>query len=107
MLQAVFHPRINYPALPAKRATLESMPALTSPQKEDAEIGEAVAKLETGEHSVPEPAPQRATRTQTIEFPTVKLDEDTPMPEVPPLRRTQRMNPVEATPETEETKEER
>jgi putative nucleotidyltransferase with HDIG domain len=98
MLQAVFHPRINYPTLPSpisKRATAELVPEVASPLREEIEAIESITRAEAGERSTGEHEPVRVTKTQTIEIPTIKLDEDMPMPEVPPLRRTQRMNPVE------------
>ncbi|MEO8396881.1 MAG: hypothetical protein ABI700_28055, partial [Chloroflexota bacterium] len=98
MLQAVFHPRINYPSLPspvAKRATAELVPEVAAPLREDIEAIESISRAEAGERATIEHEPVRVTKTQTIEIPTIKPDDDTPMPEVPPLRRTQRMNPVE------------
>ena len=98
MLQAVFHPRINYPTLPSpasKRQTAELVPEVASPLREEIEAIESITRAEAGERTTIEHEAVRATKTQTIELPIVKLDEDTPMPEVPPLRRTQRMNPVE------------
>lgn len=107
MLQAVFHPRINYPSLPTPRrqTTQELVPEVAAPVREDIEALEAITKAENG--AAPELETPRTSKTQTIEFPTVKLDDDTPMTEVPPLRRTQRMSPVEEKPEeTPETKSE-
>lgn len=107
MLQAVFHPRINYPSLPTPRrqTTQELVPEVAAPVREDIEALEAITKAENG--AAPELETPRTSKTQTIEFPTVKLDDDTPMTEVPPLRRTQRMTPVEEKPEeTPETKSE-
>ena len=102
MLQAVFHPRINYPTTPAlRRQSSEIAPEVAAPVREDLELLEAVVKAETGEHMPPQlEAPH--SKTQTSEVPSVKQEEDTPMPEVPPLRRTQRMNPVDDKPEKPE-----
>ncbi len=106
MLQAVFHPRINYPALPSpRRQTLELAPEVGAPVREDVEAIEAIAKLESGEHpaSLPEHDGVRPPKPPTVEIPPAKLEEeDTPMSEVPPLRRTQRMNPVQEKPEKPE-----
>ena len=96
MMQAIIHPRINYPTLPApRRQTMELVPEVAAPIREDIEAIEAIARAESGEHAAPEADSARAARTQTIEIPNVERDDDLPMPEVPPLRRTQRMNPVE------------
>lgn len=100
MLQAVFHPRINYPSLPPTQRrstqTSELVPEVAAPVREDVAPRELVAKVETKEQPAADAEPQRALKSQTIEFPSVKPDEDAPMSEVPPLRRTQRMNPVDA-----------
>lgn len=98
MLQAVFHPRINYPSLPPKRQTQEIPIEVLAPVKEDVEALESVIKLESGEYSaVTEPEPPTPRKTQTLEISAIKPQEedDAPMPEVPPLRRTQRLMPVE------------
>ncbi len=98
MLQAVFHPRINYPTLPSVKRQMppELVPEVAAPLREEVEAIEAITRVESGEHP---PAEFEAPRpkTQTSEVVSVELDEDedTPMPEVPPLRRTQRMNPVD------------
>ncbi len=96
MLQAVFHPRINYPSLPIpKRQTIpELVPEVSAPLREDIEAIESISRAESGEHVAIEVETPRV-KTQTSEIPTVELDEDTPMPEVPPLRRTQRMSAIE------------
>ena len=104
MLQGVFHPRINYPAAvhqPARSsasstetANLDPAGASTSVTYLEAEIG----------------APLRS-RAQTSELPSVRVplkspslqdeasaqgdDDERPLQEVPPLRRTQRMAPVD------------
>ncbi len=105
MLQAVFHPRINYPSLPsptAKRQSSELVPEVAAPLREDIAAIESISRAESGERATNEHEAVRATKTQTVELPTVKLEEDTPMPEVPPLRRTQRLNPVDDKPEKPE-----
>ncbi len=96
MLQAVFHPRINYPTLPAVKRQLppESVPEVAAPLREEVEAIEAISRVESGEHALVEIEAPR-TKTQTSEVPAVEQEEDTPMSEVPPLRRTQRMTPVE------------
>ncbi|HVU10457.1 MAG TPA: HDIG domain-containing protein [Phototrophicaceae bacterium] len=102
MLQAVFHPRINYPSLPAttRRQTAELVPEVAAPVKEEVEVIETIERLEsgvhqTGEHEAVSTAAARSTRITTAELPAVKLEDDTPMSEVPPLKRTQRLAPVE------------
>ncbi|MCL4251467.1 MAG: HDIG domain-containing protein [Anaerolineae bacterium] len=66
MLQAVFHPRINYPTLPSsRRPGIETPPA-----------GRSVVD----DRSEPEPVPE----VQAV--PNAPPD-DTPLPDVPPLRR--------------------
>ncbi len=104
MLQAVFHPRINYPTLPApRRQTAELVPEVAAPVREDIQAAELIARAENNELPLPLPEHDgQRGKTQTIELPTVKPDEDTPMSEVPPLRRTQRMNPVDEKPEKPE-----
>jgi hypothetical protein len=98
MLQAVFHPRINYPALPPKRQTQEIPAEIAAPVREDVEALESVMKLESGEHVAPSDTQESGVRkTQTVEIAAIKpeAEEDAPMSEVPPLRRTQRLMPVE------------
>lgn len=99
MLQAVFHPRINYPT-PAPRLRTQEIPAEVATQVR-AEAVKAPAP------APPEPAPPEAperistiTRTQTVEMPAVTVadDDDSPLPEVPPLRRT-KVNGTEQIPE--------
>lgn len=106
MLQAVFHPRINYPALPTpRRQTMELVPEVASPVREDIEAFESIVQIESGEHTAApssEENGQRSSKTTSGEIPVVKLEDDAPLPEVPPLRRTQRMNVVEPKPEKSE-----
>lgn len=99
MLQAVFHPRINYPTLPTpkRQTTPELVPEVAAPLREDIEAIEAITSAESGERvAVEVEAPRPKTQTSEIPSVSVEEDEDTPMPEVPPLRRTQRMNSVES-----------
>jgi hypothetical protein len=78
MLQAVYHPRINYPTLPplrkdgADRREKDAVPKLSV-------VPEGGVRTAV---SPPSPAPYYETPT------------DVPMPEVPPLRRGNRANPV-------------
>lgn len=106
MLQAVFHPRINYPSLPTpRRVTSEIVPEIAGPLKEDIEAIEGISRAENAERVTPaEQEVQRVKRTPTLELPAVKLDEDEdrPMPEVPPLRRTQKISVVEPEPKQSE-----
>ncbi len=95
MLQAVFHPRINYPTLPTVKRSGVEVPEVGAPVREDMAVLEAITRAETNEHPALEAPDAPRPKTQSSEIPAVKLDEDTPMPEVPPLRRTQRMNPAE------------
>lgn len=72
MLQGVFHPRINYPSMPAKH-----VPAAIKPPAD------------------PALAPSKTTKT--TELPVLTLDDgddDTPLAQIPPLRRTQRIPSV-------------
>lgn len=115
MLQAVFHPRISYPSTPRKeQVTAEINRALVRPEstpKSVERINRTLSQGErTDEYSLAKPsesvrdtdkipviaAPGEAPtpsqiRLQTKEIPIVKglTDEDeTPLPEVPPLPRT-------------------
>ncbi|MEP7291434.1 MAG: HDIG domain-containing metalloprotein, partial [Chloroflexota bacterium] len=109
MLQAVFHPRINYPALPLtarRQTTQELVPEVAAPVREDIEAAESIARAEAATPSLSEPEQSRPLNTQTIEFPTIRLEDDSPMSEVPPLRRTQRMTQVERAEKESEAEEE-
>ncbi|MBE2270026.1 MAG: HDIG domain-containing protein [Anaerolinea sp.] len=89
MLQAVFHPRINYPASPRR-------PQIAMTQQIPIEVYSRPE--ETAVTSDPSPAPPAAPKRQTTEIVPVADDdenEESPLLEVPPLRRTQRMNPPE------------
>jgi hypothetical protein len=96
MLQAVFHPRINYPTL-APRLRTQEIPAEVATQ----------VKAEANKPPAPAPEPPEppenvsvAARTQTVEMPAVTAadDDDSPLPEVPPLRRS-KTNGTEQIPE--------
>ncbi len=87
MLQAVFHPRINYPAATAKRTT--TPPPANTPPAPETPKPPPTDKRNTTES----PVVQRAGNNNggTVENPIVELeddDEDSPMPEVPPLPRS-------------------
>lgn len=90
MLQAVFHPRINYPAIPAqpeRRPELAPETASTELLRPPAPVAEPVARPETTTAMVETPV----VRPQTTEAPAARPsddDDDAPLPEVPPLRRT-------------------
>lgn len=95
MLQAVFHPRINYPALSSTGKTITTealLPAVEgqaahSASKIDRE-GERSAAVSA--KSSPEKAEQPTPRQATREMAAIALDaeDDLPLPEVPPLRRS-------------------
>ncbi len=110
MLQAVFHPRINYPSattagrvqiekeLPRDSVLLTSTTATSSKTKTmelPFVVDDSVERRSEIEMS--DPPPVYATRKQPSEIrPLVTLDDDdAPLQEVPPLRRTQRLNHVE------------
>lgn len=78
MLQAVFHPRINYPALNTQRR---------SPDTSEAEqfLDRPVAGQDQAHADSTPPLPTQ---------PVLKSDEE-PLAEVPPLRRTSKINPEE------------
>ncbi len=116
MLQAVFHPRINYPAASPKQQTLE-MPAasVSVPVPESAPpAGEADRKPseEAGVTAEIPPAvgntvetsrvtAMRGSETQSVSRVLVLDDDDTPMSEVPPLPRasmTHELKPVKPEP---------
>ena len=89
MLQAVFHPRINYPAIPAQP---ERRPELT-PETASTELltsATGVAEPPTRAESVTMMTETPAVRPPTSETPAARPDDDddAPLPEVPPLRRT-------------------
>ncbi len=88
MLQAVFHPRINYPSMPpilgsaANNFTQETVPVEPAASEAITTTIHGV-RVENGD-SETRPA------TATVEIPAVDLlsDDDAPLPEVPPLRRS-------------------
>jgi putative nucleotidyltransferase with HDIG domain len=92
MLQAVYHPRINYPVAPAPRTRTQEIAAEVATEvKADVLRSRISAANEIEAAPVPEGAP--AARTQTLEIPAAardahRDDDDSPLPEVPPLRRT-------------------
>lgn len=107
MLQAVFHPRINYPPLPAPGAPREpsELPAETNSDRSAAEAVAAAKIAEPVEVSEPgRPAPARTepnAKPETAPKPRVPLsgefsapllgdDDEAPLLEVPPLRRNAR-----------------
>ncbi len=67
VLQGVFHPRINYPALATRRTTAE-LPAI------------------------------KPAALTTPAAPLLPVEEDTPLADVPPLKRTRQVEPVVASP---------
>src|SRR5699024_7983902 len=89
MLQAVFHPRINYPTMPTP---VERRPE-GAPETASTELLEPEAPVTTNEVPArPEPAfapvETPAARLGTKEVPVVRPtddDDDAPLPEVPPL----------------------
>jgi hypothetical protein len=92
MLQAVFHPRINYPTPPpSPRLRTQEIPAGVAAQvKAEATKASAPGMTET-EVPTPQETVPATPKTQTLETPVVVIhedDDDSPMPEVPPLRRT-------------------
>ncbi len=96
MLQAVFHPRINYPAIPTgasrRQTTQELVPEVAASVKAD-----VIAAREAEQDAPIERADLEAAKRSTVEIsPAASSDnDDSPLLEVPPLRRTQRMTPVE------------
>lgn len=87
MLQAIFHPRINYPA-PTTRTTqekpAENQLAVSAGTVETVTEEQSIVSATTDESSTPD----KQLELQEDEYPAINLDDDTPMAEVPPLRRT-------------------
>jgi putative nucleotidyltransferase with HDIG domain len=90
MLQAVFHPRINYPSLTPERrsdALPEQIPAEVQATSQPLPLDSGMRN-----ESITTPLEVPVTRTPlTGETPVVRPpvdDDDAPLPEVPPLRRT-------------------
>lgn len=90
MLQAVFHPRINYPTPPpSPRLRTQEIPAEVATQvKSDVLTPAAPAASEVEAPLATEAAPPKpTTRTQDRPVIVVQEEDDSPLPEVPPLRR--------------------
>jgi hypothetical protein len=121
MLQAVFHPRINYPAedvraLPERRAGMRATAELVGIKLDS--MDEMVyrpprpADPVSDEPSEAEDAPSEVVlhKTQSQEIPVSdeerEDDDDRPLQDVPPLRRTQRMNGVNTTQEMKPVEQE-
>lgn len=82
MLQGVFHPRINYPAIETRRRTLEigqaaPIPSIATGAPPLAANGKAGAVRKTGE----------IEKAAAVSVPAAISDDDAPLAEVPPLRR--------------------
>jgi hypothetical protein len=106
MLQAVFHPRINYPASPqaipsgVKGVTDSGIPMLKTDtttetvvtQPHDEQKTELSALIPSVEDDTPRP------QLKTGEIPAMILEDndDSPMPEVPPLPRTGEVKAVKS-----------
>ncbi|MFQ3567174.1 MAG: HDIG domain-containing metalloprotein [Aggregatilineales bacterium] len=95
MLQAVFHPRINYPVLSSTGKTITTEALLPTVEGQAAHIAtKAEHEGERGANLVAKPKPEKteqpATRRATHEMAAITLDseDDLPLPEVPPLRRS-------------------
>lgn len=124
MLQAVFHPRINYPAMGEGRAP--ERPALGTPRVApetatsvkgellDASLYHLPPRAE-GTADAPPDAQDAPPDSVSIKLYTQEIapireeaddDDDRPLQDVPPLRRTQRMNGVSSTQEMKPAEEE-
>jgi putative nucleotidyltransferase with HDIG domain len=95
MLQAVFHPRINYPALSSTGKTITTEALLPAVEGQAAHTtAKTDREGERGAASVVKPAAEKAEqptpRQATREMAAITLDseDDLPLPEVPPLRRS-------------------
>jgi putative nucleotidyltransferase with HDIG domain len=90
MLQAVFHPRINYPTMPTTRQ--ERQPELATEVATADLLDEGAPRLpEPARRAEPAPseAPPRVPMVPAeTGAPTIEDNDDSPLPEVPPLRRT-------------------
>jgi cyclic-di-AMP phosphodiesterase PgpH len=86
MLQAVYHPRINYPSLP--------------PVRKEVATDDGLRTLSQPELSRP------ATSPRSPVAPYYESPADTPLPEVPPLRRGKRANSTNGKSEAQDTSEE-
>lgn len=85
MLQAIFHPRINYP--PDLRQKRLSEPTPRTPTRA---VSRADAARMTGEMAVPAAVLPRTPRS--ADATTDELDDDSPLPEVPALPRPSKAN---------------
>jgi hypothetical protein len=92
MLQAVFHPRINYPSSPTKTPRTTTTVVLEAPQTKTETAPEIEKKpLETEVHpAISQEVEVTKGQQHASEFSSVALDDDSdaPLPNVPPLRRT-------------------
>lgn len=104
MLQGVFHPRINYPAAihsSGRTADLANGQAGTAPSNAPMSVthleaersAPARSKIQTTE--APAVCPPLKSSALPDELGAQSDDDDRPLQEVPPLRRTQRMAPVD------------
>ncbi len=97
MLQAVFHPRINYPSpggarRPAQVAVTQQVPIEIYSRPDEAQL--------TPEEPAELPPKRQTSEVRPVAPPTPSEDADeSPLLEVPPLRRTQRLNPAEKEPD--------
>lgn len=86
MLQAVYHPRISYPAAASRPAEAGLRPA----PAEDVTTGAADGARRTADMPATRPEKPRSPKHYTGEILALKLpddDDETPLPEVPPLPR--------------------
>lgn len=102
MLQAVFHPRINYPAPPSRSTRTQEIPVEVATEVKAEVVKSPVSAvpeivLPPVTETTPPIPPPVVSRTQTMEIPAAQLqnDDDSPLPEVPPLRRTKVMTGTE------------
>jgi putative nucleotidyltransferase with HDIG domain len=110
MLQAVFHPRINYPAAGEGRAPRIAPETAAGVRSEIADTSYLPARADGAAETPPEaqdtPAESVAIRLYTQDLTPIRDeseieddDDDRPLQDVPPLRRTQRTNGVSSTQE--------
>ncbi len=87
MLQAVFHPRINYPA--QGKSTAERQAAVETPRVEAVNGATASERGSSASSEVIHPTqPRLLTATQEVSAAFHEDEDETPLPEVPPLPRT-------------------
>ncbi len=97
MLQAVFHPRINYPSSGGARR-----PQVAVTQQIPVEVYSRPDETFTPDEPPEQPPPKRQTaEVRPVPQPPREDTDEAPLLEVPPLRRTQRMNPTEKEPDDE------